>query len=97
MLGLLKLLGWLSTPCREMSTLISRAMDEKLPWWERAAVRIHVVYCRSCHRLKHQLEALRDALRETERRWAESDGANGPRLSDEARDRIRSNLPDQPR
>lgn len=61
---MLKLLRLLNQPCRDMSALLSRAMDERLPLAERWACQLHVLYCRACHRYLRDLRAVRAALRE---------------------------------
>lgn len=89
----LRFLVRLNAPCRDMTHLISRSLDEELPWHERLAYRLHVLYCTSCRRFGRQLRALRDAFRAAEQRWLTDDTAKAPRLPAAARERIASHLP----
>ena len=53
----------LSLSCRLASQLLSRAQDTQLTLTERAALRFHLLICRSCRRFKRQLILLRQILR----------------------------------
>lgn len=56
---------WLGTRhmCRDVSRLLSRAQDERLPWLARAQVRAHLALCEGCDRFARQLDLLREATR----------------------------------
>lgn len=77
--------------CKEVSLLLSRACDERLPWRVRLAVRVHLYYCRGCRRFaKHLL-----FLRASARRFTEQlDAASQHVLSEAARRRIRAAMED---
>lgn len=76
--------------CKEVTLLLSRSSDQRLPWWERLAVRLHLLYCEGCARFEKQLRFLRAAAR----RFAESAGSVANKgLSEDARRRIRAALP----
>jgi predicted anti-sigma-YlaC factor YlaD len=60
MIGFFKLLN---APCRDMTALVSRALDERLTFGQRVAVRSHLLYCRACRRFRKQTQQLHDALR----------------------------------
>jgi hypothetical protein len=47
--------------CREISHLVSEALDRQLPPTQRAAIHLHLAMCRYCARFKKQLLALRAA------------------------------------
>ena len=49
--------------CKEISVLLSKSWDRDLSWWERAAVRSHLLYCRGCRQFGKQLHFLRAAGR----------------------------------
>lgn len=49
--------------CKEVTVLLSKAQDARLAWHERLAVRLHLLYCRGCARLKTQLAFLHRAAR----------------------------------
>jgi hypothetical protein len=75
--------------CKEVSLLLSKSCDQKLSRWERLAVRLHLLYCRGCARLKQQLKFLRAAGQRLAQQAAMPDG---PMLSHPARSRIREAL-----
>jgi len=75
--------------CKEVSLLLSKACDQRLPWRVRLAVRVHLLYCRGCTRLRKQLQFLRTAGR----RFSDQlDAASLQRLPEDARRRIRTAL-----
>lgn len=75
--------------CKEVSLLLSKACDQDLPWQQRLAVRLHLLYCRGCARLGKHLQFLRAAGR----RLTQSDYQAGTAtLSPTARNRIRAAL-----
>lgn len=49
--------------CRLASQLLSKAQDTQLTLTERAALRLHLLICRSCRRFNRQLILLRQILR----------------------------------
>lgn len=53
----------LNGPCKDMTALISRSMDERLGFWERFGYKLHLLYCRACRRYRNQLHTLRAVLR----------------------------------
>ena len=75
--------------CKETSLLLSRACDERLPWQVRLAVRLHLLYCRSCTRFEKQLRFLRSAARQFADRL---DAVSQHGLSEAARQRIRNSM-----
>jgi hypothetical protein len=48
--------------CQEASRLLSQAMDQKLPLWDRARLRLHLVVCDACSNFSRQLQFLRRAV-----------------------------------
>jgi len=48
--------------CKEASRLLSQAMDQDLPLWERVRLRLHLVACDACRNFSRQLEFLRRAV-----------------------------------
>ena len=48
--------------CREASRLISAGLDTGLSLSERTALRLHLLVCDACTRLKAQFEFMRRAL-----------------------------------
>ncbi|MEO8444692.1 MAG: zf-HC2 domain-containing protein [Gammaproteobacteria bacterium] len=54
--------------CRDISALVSRAMDTRLTVGERVRVRLHLAICSACRRFARQVRQLRAATRELARR-----------------------------
>jgi len=77
---------WMTT-CRETTELASRAMDERLPFADRVAMRMHLAICRNCALFNLQLQHMRRLFREE---TAAGDDAAG--LTPEARARIATEL-----
>jgi hypothetical protein len=48
--------------CREASRLISAGLDAELSLSQRTALRLHLLVCDACTRLKAQFEFMRRAL-----------------------------------
>ena len=47
--------------CRQVTRLVSQSMDARLPWYQRFAVRLHLLYCVWCRRYAAQVQFLRKA------------------------------------
>ena len=47
--------------CNDISKLISRSLDERLPWHQRLAIRTHLLYCNWCRRFAAQVKTMRTA------------------------------------
>jgi hypothetical protein len=52
----------LKITCKEASRLLSQAMDQNLPLWDRARLRLHLAFCDACANFSRQLELLRRAV-----------------------------------
>ena len=78
--------------CKDVTRLLSEAMDASLPIGKRIGVRFHLLLCRFCARYERQLLL----IRETARRLAAIGDMPalpaGDPLSEEAKDRIRRSL-----
>jgi hypothetical protein len=61
-------------------------MDERLPFGDRIAMRMHLAICRNCTRFAEQLQELRRLLR------LETGDETALGLTDEARQRIATEL-----
>ena len=77
---------WIPT-CKETTALASRAMDQRLPFSDRMALRLHLAICENCARFNRQLQEMRRLFREEP---ATDDHAAG--LTAEARQRIAAEL-----
>jgi anti-sigma factor RsiW len=49
--------------CKDASRLISQLEDGELPFRQRAAVRLHLLFCDACARFVRQLRFLRATMR----------------------------------
>lgn len=76
---------WLTT-CKETTVLASRAMDERLSFGDRFALRLHLAICENCTRFARQLKEMRQMFR------TGTDDESAPGLTDEARQRIGTEL-----
>ena len=73
--------------CEEASSLTSKELDEPLRLAEKLAIRGHTLVCRSCRRLRRQLQFLHAAFQRRESD-PETPGPGHGALSPEARARI---------
>lgn len=78
--------------CKDVTRLLSEAMDRSLPLGKRIGVRLHLLICKFCARYERQLVL----IRETVRRLVETDGLAGGTLgeplSEAAKEQIRRSL-----
>lgn len=81
---------WMAT-CRETSELASRAMDERLPFADRLALRMHLAICENCARFNQQLQEMRRLFQAE----TGADEAIAPGLTPEARQRIETEMQKQ--
>ena len=51
--------------CKSVATVLSSDELEGLPWWKRAEVRMHLLFCKYCSRFAQQLQQLRSAAKRT--------------------------------
>lgn len=80
--------------CREISKLVSESMDRDLPLRTRIQVRMHLAMCRMCSGFARQVRLLRRAARENPDRLAAGEDDPEAKLSDQARERIKTALHD---
>lgn len=76
--------------CKQASALMSRAMDEKLPFGKILALKLHLFICDGCTNFSSQIFLLRQAARLFGKRQPSHD----PHLSEEAKQRISHALRD---
>jgi len=76
----------LSPSCRQASRLQSEGMDRPLTFLEGLGLRIHLLLCKWCRRYGKQLKFLSRAAHQCE------DHQPAPKLSPEARERIKQRL-----
>jgi len=75
--------------CREVSRLVSQAMDVRLSWSQRLGVWVHLLYCVWCRRYAAQVQFLRRATKDLA---AQSLDTPDQKLSDEAKAQMRQKL-----
>ncbi|MDP2029343.1 MAG: zf-HC2 domain-containing protein [Thiobacillus sp.] len=81
---------WMAT-CKETTELVSRAMDERLPFVSRLSMQLHLAICKNCTLFARQLQEMRHLFREE---TSANDKLAG--LSPEARQRIAGKLQSKP-
>src|SRR5436305_14443947 len=92
--ALVKLIGKHTPKCREMVTSVSQSMDEPMPLMMRIKKRIHFLICCRCQRYEEQLRNIRDTARQLPEH---ADEVRGPRLSEEAKQRMKQKLAEHAR
>ncbi|MCP3898481.1 MAG: zf-HC2 domain-containing protein [Desulfobacteraceae bacterium] len=50
--------------CKDVSSLISRSLDKKLPLSTRLGIKFHLMMCKLCRRYEKQLLIIHAALKE---------------------------------
>tara|TARA_R110002073_G_scaffold321961_4_gene498320 strand:- start:1046 stop:1288 length:243 start_codon:yes stop_codon:yes gene_type:complete len=75
--------------CKQASQLASRAMDEKLSFWENMSLKLHLFLCRACTQFTQQLVFLRKVSRHSQINSVSE-------LSEAAKQRILQSLEDKP-
>ena len=76
--------------CKDISVKVSESMDRTLPFHHRIMIRIHLLMCKYCSRLKDQLIILRLAARIEDLPTDETD--RSPGLTEDASERIKKAL-----
>jgi len=75
--------------CRDMARLLSDSMEGRLPFHVRMRMYLHLRMCVLCEGYKRHLALIRNVLRKDSARLIETDRPEEPRLSPEAKERIR--------
>jgi hypothetical protein len=78
--------------CKEVSRLVSEAMDRDLRFRQRFSMRLHLFMCSLCSRFRRQIEFLRDAAHSFGKAAEEGELLGHVELSPEARSRIKQRL-----
>jgi predicted anti-sigma-YlaC factor YlaD len=78
----------LRMPCREYAALVSRELDGPLPLLSLAALRTHLLVCRSCRNFARQIRFLHTAVRRLPERGPASDEG----MPEEVRGRLRARM-----
>lgn len=64
--------------CRDVTHLLLAREDRSLPFYQRLAIRLHILTCRACQRFERQTLTLRHAL-QVWRTHHEHDDPDDPR------------------
>lgn len=87
--AMMSLMARMMPSCRDVSQMVSDAMDRRLPLRKRLGIRLHVSMCALCRRYEKQLLLLREGTR----RYADPDGNPAEKsLSPAARERLKHAL-----
>ena len=78
--------------CKDVTQLLSEAMDRSLPLGKRIGVRLHLLICKFCVRYERQLLQIRETVRRLVETEETAGGTLWEPLSEEARARIRKSL-----
>jgi len=76
--------------CKEVSQLVSESMDRALPFYQRVLIRMHLLMCKYCARLREQFEAIRAGSGYEQLHGKELDDSRG--LSSDGRERLKEFL-----
>ena len=76
--------------CKEVSRLVSESLDRRLPIRQRLAIRMHLLFCRSCTQFRRQLLLIKDAVGHLQDD-IEKAVSSSP-LTQEARERMKKTL-----
>ena len=76
--------------CEDVSQLLSKSMDRSLPFYQRMLMRLHLLMCKYCSRVKEHFEALRTASRHEELYGNELDASRT--LSNDGKERLKKFL-----
>jgi hypothetical protein len=87
--AMMRLMARMMPSCRDISRLVSDAMDHRLPLQQRLMIRLHIGMCALCRRYERQLHLLRHAS--THYADPEENRAEQP-LSAAAKERLKASL-----
>ena len=76
--------------CKEVSEMVSESMDRALPFYQRVLIRMHLLMCKYCTRVREQFEAIRAASRYEELHGKELDDSRS--LSTDGKERLKEFL-----
>lgn len=79
-------------PCREITALASRSLDDPLTPRQWLQLKLHLLICSACARYAKQLEFLGQALKLRATQITDDTAPPAPHLSEEARERMRQAL-----
>ena len=81
--------------CKQATELMSLSLDSKLSFYQRLALKLHLLMCKLCSRCWSQMLFVREAVHKCSERTEETDFMTGHSLSPEACERIKKYLKDE--
>lgn len=78
--------------CKELAPVMSQSLERALTLRERVVLKLHLWVCIWCVRYLEQLRLMGSILRAREARTPDDETPAAPRLSPEARERLKSAL-----
>ncbi len=76
--------------CKEVSEMVSESMDRALPFYQRVLIRMHLLMCKYCTRVREQFKVIRAASRYEELHGKELDSSRS--LSNDGKERLKEFL-----
>ena len=83
-----KIMNYVMPDCKEVAELVSFSLDETLPLKKRIGLKMHIMFCKFCHRNYKQLHLIRKLIRERLSSTDTLETDSKSRLSEESRQRI---------
>ena len=80
--------------CREVSTLVSESMEQRLPLRRRMELKMHLLLCRLCAGFARQARLLRQVAQKSQEHLESDKSTSQATLTPDARNRIKSALQD---
>ena len=78
--------------CRDVSRLVSDAMEQQLPLGQRMALRVHLWMCKACAAYEQQIVALRRLTRGYAEHSAREQRDGVPAMPPQTRQRLRDTI-----
>lgn len=78
--------------CKQASELVSRSLDQPLPWSKRIQLKFHLLICKFCMRFFKQMHGMKIAATQLQQSIESDDSI---KLSDSAKQKIQDQLKDQ--
>lgn len=88
MSGIRSFIKILTLTCEESARIASDSYENELPWAQRTALRVHLLNCRWCRRVRGQLESLHLANKRFREHRRSEACCPGHRLDRDAKERM---------
>jgi len=90
-IGMMSLMQPLMPSCKDVTQMISDSMDQRLSWYRRTGIKIHLMMCDLCRRYEQHLGIIRHSVHVHSH---DDSDLVGPSLKEASRDRIKTALRD---